>query len=68
VGDQRMNETSKDEEILKLKEIIQKQEETICDLNLQIKNLLIPYNDCMACALSEDGQMCYDCFWGPDSD
>lgn len=56
------------EEILRLKEIIQEQEKTISNLNLQIKELLIPYDDCIACALSEDGQMCYECFWGPDSD
>lgn len=63
-----MNEITKDEEISKLKEIIQKQEETICNLNLQIKDLLIPYNDCLACAMSEDGHMCYDCFYGPNGD
>lgn len=32
-----MIELTKDEEISKLKEIIQKQEEIICNLNLQIK-------------------------------
>lgn len=26
------------------------------------------FNDCAACAPNEDGQLCYDCFYGPNCD
>ena len=54
--------------IEELEKIIQEQKNTIAHLENQIEELMTPYDGCWACATSEDGQMCYDCFYGPDHD
>lgn len=50
------------------KKTIEEQKLTIERLEADLTSLLENYNNCWACALSEDGQMCYDCFYGPDHD
>lgn len=54
--------------IEKLEKIIQEQKNTIEHLEKQIEELIAPYDGCWACASSEDGQMCYDCYYGPNHD
>lgn len=48
------------------KSVIDKLQADVSSLQEEIDYLLEPHGGCRACAIS--GQMCYECFYGPDRD
>lgn len=50
------------------RQLIKNQQQIIAQHEKTIAELMEPFNGCSACAFSDDGQMCYDCFYGPNHD